>query len=306
MLISPAPIAMPVNTANVPTEAVAAEAIQRPKIPQPTSAAESPGNKNTTEFAEQSKSSENNVQNGQNKNVSEKQDSEQEHQNSEQKESAEKRAIDEIEAEELKQIQSLVKRDREVRAHEQAHASVGGNLAGAPNLNYASGPDGKRYAVSGDVSIDVSKVPDDPAATIRKLEQVQRAALAPANPSSQDRKVAAQASASANQARSELNIKNLEKAREVERQATINKDEKAETSETQSTESESLATAEPGKAELRQTAVNSGRTGKTSLNSSDFINPVTARRQAAQLNQKIAGSGALSNSSSENRLYVTA
>lgn len=102
------------------------------------------------------------------------------------------------------QITELASRDREVRSHEQAHAAVGGSYAGAPTYSFKRGPDGQTYAVSGEVSIDVSPIPNDPAATLRKMELVQQAALAPAEPSAQDLRVAAQAQVLAAQARSEL------------------------------------------------------------------------------------------------------
>lgn len=114
------------------------------------------------------------------------------------------------------ELAELVSRDREVRAHEQAHAAVGGSYAGAPTYTFKSGPDGKRYAVGGEVSIDTSPVPNDPAATLRKMEVVIRAALAPAEPSAQDRSVAAQATAQAAQARVEL----AQQQREAEVAAT--------------------------------------------------------------------------------------
>ena len=101
-------------------------------------------------------------------------------------------------------IRELAARDREVRAHEQAHNSVGGEYAGAAEYTYEVGPDGKRYAVGGEVSIDVSKVPGDPEATIEKADQVRRAALAPAEPSAQDLRVAALASQIELEAQSEL------------------------------------------------------------------------------------------------------
>lgn len=101
-------------------------------------------------------------------------------------------------------IAELAQRDREVRAHEQAHAAVGGQYAGAPTYSFQRGPDGQRYAVSGEVSIDVAPIPNDPEATLRKMEIVQRAALAPAEPSAQDRRVAALAQAQAAEARVEL------------------------------------------------------------------------------------------------------
>ncbi|MEM6544436.1 MAG: putative metalloprotease CJM1_0395 family protein, partial [Pseudomonadota bacterium] len=52
--------------------------------------------------------------------------------------------------------------------------------------------------------IDVSPVPGDPQATIEKARIVRRAALAPAEPSAQDRRVAAEATALEQQARAEL------------------------------------------------------------------------------------------------------
>ncbi|MFZ3155803.1 putative metalloprotease CJM1_0395 family protein [Pseudomonas sp.] len=102
------------------------------------------------------------------------------------------------------EIAKLVSRDQEVRTHEQAHAAVGGRYAGAPSYTYERGPDGKRYAVGGEVGIDTSPIPNDPEATLRKMEVVIRAALAPAEPSAQDRQVAAQAQAQMAEARVEL------------------------------------------------------------------------------------------------------
>jgi hypothetical protein len=104
---------------------------------------------------------------------------------------------------EQQQVQDLQRRDREVRAHEQAHKAAGGSLAGHPTFETVRGPDGQSYAVSGEVKIDTGTVPNNPEATIRKMEQVKRAALAPSNPSSADRQVAAEADAKIQQARQE-------------------------------------------------------------------------------------------------------
>lgn len=101
-------------------------------------------------------------------------------------------------------ISELANRDREVRTHEQAHAAVGGVHAGAPTYTYTRGPDGKRYASGGEVSIDVGAVANDPQATLSKMQVVIRAALAPAEPSAQDRSVASQAQAQMAVARAEL------------------------------------------------------------------------------------------------------
>ncbi len=95
-------------------------------------------------------------------------------------------------------------RDGEVRAHERAHKAAGGAYAGAVSLTYARGPDGKRYAVAGEVPIDAAPVDGDPRATIAKLTQVKRAALAPASPSGPDRAIAASATAAILEAQSQL------------------------------------------------------------------------------------------------------
>lgn len=102
------------------------------------------------------------------------------------------------------EIADLAARDREVRVHEQAHAAVGGALAGSPTYSYTRGPDGRSYVTDGEVSIDTAPVAGDPQATLAKMDQVRRAALAPAEPSAQDMRVAAQAQATAAQARGEL------------------------------------------------------------------------------------------------------
>mgnify|MGYP003624559934 FL=1 len=107
------------------------------------------------------------------------------------------------------EVKRLQKIDREVKAHEAAHKNAGGQYAGSASFSYAVGPDGNRYAVGGEVSIDVATIKDDPEATLAKLDVVIAAALAPAKPSAQDRKVAAAAVAARNQARGEL----LEKKR---------------------------------------------------------------------------------------------
>lgn len=98
-----------------------------------------------------------------------------------------------LEETELQQLQSLKARDREVRAHEAAHQSVGGQHSGAASYSYERGPDGAQYAVGGEVPIDIAAVANNPQATIDKMRVVQAAALAPAEPSSQDRQVAAKA-----------------------------------------------------------------------------------------------------------------
>ena len=78
---------------------------------------------------------------------------------------------------EQKTIDELKARDREVRAHELAHARVGGQYAGAPTYEFQYGYDGRRYAVGGEVQIDISKE-SSPEKTLQKMEQVIASAMA--------------------------------------------------------------------------------------------------------------------------------
>lgn len=92
--------------------------------------------------------------------------------------------------EDKEKVKQLKTRDAEVRKHEQAHASIGGQYAGSPSYEMEQGPDGRSYAVGGEVSIDVTPIANDPAATIQKMQIVRRAALGVDEPSPADRNIA--------------------------------------------------------------------------------------------------------------------
>lgn len=95
---------------------------------------------------------------------------------------------------EQRKVQELKRIDSRVRSHEQAHlAAAGSHAQGGISLEYVQGPDGQRYAVGGEVQLDASKG-STPEETVQKLRRVKAAALAPANPSPQDLKIASQAS----------------------------------------------------------------------------------------------------------------
>jgi hypothetical protein len=142
---------------------------------------------------------------------------------------------------EREQVGELAARDREVRAHEQAHAAVAGQYAGTTTYSYERGPDGVSYAVGGEVSIDTSPIPGDPEATLRKAQQLQRAANAPADPSSQDARVAAQSVQMEQQARIELSKQQAEKA-ELRTESTSKSD--AQVVEDRLVQNDSRATSE--------------------------------------------------------------
>lgn len=113
-------------------------------------------------------------------------------------------AAEPLSPEAVQEVTRLKQRDAEVKAHEQAHMAAGGSaVQGGARYTFEKGPDGRQYAVGGEVSIDTS--PENAAdATIRKMQMVKRAALAPADPSAQDRSVAAKADSTAAKARAEM------------------------------------------------------------------------------------------------------
>lgn len=146
---------------------------------------------------------------------------------------------------EQEEIRELAARDREVRRHEQAHAAVGGKYARSPVYEFVRGPDGVRYAVAGEVSIDTSPVAGDPEATISKAQQIRRAASAPAEPSPQDRRVAAEAAVMEAEARIELRQQQLaesEQARAEHRERAEEK-KKEEAQQEQAAEERKAAEA---------------------------------------------------------------
>ena len=119
-------------------------------------------------------------------------------------ESATNQDTESLDQQELKQLQQLKRRDNEVRTHEQAHLSAAGRYArGGASFTYEQGPDGASYAIGGEVGIDVAKE-SSPEGTITKMQAIKRAALAPANPSGADKRIAAEANAKESQARQEL------------------------------------------------------------------------------------------------------
>ncbi len=121
----------------------------------------------------------------------------------------------ELTPDEKARVEDLKAADAAVRTHEMAHIMAGGQyIIRRANFSFVLGPDGKLYAVGGEVQIDTSEVPDDPEATIRKAQAVRRAALAPGSPSPQDLRVAAEASRMEFEARMELARQRAEEALE--------------------------------------------------------------------------------------------
>ncbi|AWL10598.1 hypothetical protein HMF8227_00090 [Saliniradius amylolyticus] len=224
-IVTPAPLGVPFTTANHNTESARRDNLAREVIPQPSQADESGAEKGLgadSERARQNQQAQNSPTYDKPQNA-QSSESEQQANNSGKdngkdesagKQDAERRQQEANE----KEVKELQERDREVRQHEQAHANRGGQYAGAPSYEYQRGPDGQQYAVGGEVSIDISEEPT-PEQTIRKMEQVKAAALAPAEPSPQDYRVANEAQQTAVEARGEVAKESMAQAQKAVSQA---------------------------------------------------------------------------------------
>lgn len=170
--------------------------------------------------------------------------------------------------EEQKQIDELKARDREVKTHEQAHIAAGGSyVKGGATYDYQTGPDGKQYAVGGSVNIDTSPVDGDPEATIAKAQVVIKAALAPAEPSGQDQKVASAARQMMNEARKELTSQN-----NAEINADTNTDTENKTGTVSESENNTENTANSNTTVNTDSSTSSANTNISSKESADKAN----------------------------------
>ena len=97
-----------------------------------------------------------------------------------------------LSVEEKQLVQELQSRDTEVRGHEAAHQGAGGGMTGAASFTYQQGPDGRMYAIGGEVPISIP-AGSTPEETIRNARQAIAAAMAPSDPSGQDFAVASSA-----------------------------------------------------------------------------------------------------------------
>lgn len=101
------------------------------------------------------------------------------------------------------ELSQLKQTEQEVIAHENAHKSAGAGVTGAVTYTHTTGPDDQRSINGGEVAIQMPATNGESDETIVLLERVRQAALAPAEPSSQDLRVAASAFAQIQQVRAD-------------------------------------------------------------------------------------------------------
>ena len=126
----------------------------------------------------------------------------------------------ELTQQEQQEVMELKNTDAKVKAHEHAHkAAAAGLKTTGPNYEYETGPDGKKYAVAGDVNVSYAKS-SDPEVNLQNAQKLKAAALAPTDPSSQDRKVAQKADQEIAEAKREIMEEQAETEEEEEASET--------------------------------------------------------------------------------------
>lgn len=204
--------------------------------------------------------------------------------------------------EEQKQVEELKARDTEVRAHEQAHIAAGGSyVRGGARYDYQTGPDGKKYAVGGEVSIDTSAVEGDPQATINKAQVILKAALAPAEPSGQDKAVASQARQMMASARKELMSEKINTNSENTAATTTENSTTAANNNKNATESSNQESSTIDASALSQTS----NTVEAAANTNAGTNVGTPAPEMAQTQAPTSAPASSENSKTENKAPVT-
>ena len=131
----------------------------------------------------------------------------------------------ELSEDEERLVIDLQARDSEVRAHESAHQAAGGTMTGAATFTYQQGPDGKMYAIGGEVSISM-RSGSTPEETIANAQQIIASAMAAGNPSPQDHAVAASAKIIQMKATQQLDREEQEKLTGHDTYSNVEKNEK--------------------------------------------------------------------------------
>lgn len=110
----------------------------------------------------------------------------------------------------IEELTALKKQDDTIKKHEQVHYSVARQYSELPIFQYQKGSDGNRYVVKGEVNFKMISSDDSPDAAIKKMQQIYLAALAPADPSTDDLTLAIQAIHSITDLRLQLFMEKLQ------------------------------------------------------------------------------------------------
>lgn len=181
-------------------------------------------------------------------------------------------------------IKDLAARDREVRAHEQAHMAVGGQYAGSASYTYERGPNGVNYAIGGEVPISTGKEAT-PEQTLRKAQIIRRAALAPAEPSPTDRQVAAQATRMESEAKQEIASARLRDTEEKEQARASAADEAQKSSADEAQNSAEAAADQTDEASTQTPITSNSSPGLSSRAATALKTYISSPQSGTLLNQ---------------------
>jgi hypothetical protein len=113
------------------------------------------------------------------------------------------RSETELNAEELRELRDLERKDLQVRTRDMAFIAAAGGAAGSYSVHYETGPDGQRYAVEADIRLDTSEGAT-PEQTLAKARALRAASMSGRRESVKDGNAAAKAMRMEAEARAEL------------------------------------------------------------------------------------------------------
>ena len=108
-----------------------------------------------------------------------------------------------VDAQVIEQLQS---RSKQARASELSQYIAAGRYSRGATYRYTTGPDGQRYLSASAMQFDMAPFPDDPDATVAKMQAIKRAALAAACETDCQRRIVARADAEIEAARKAMAV----------------------------------------------------------------------------------------------------
>ena len=103
------------------------------------------------------------------------------------------------------EVSELKEHESSIVSHVQAHISSGGTIVSLPSYVYTTSKSGIRFISSGDVTFKMFKITEHQSTQLDRAKTIEKAALAPINPTPQDRSVSILAQALASLALKSLN-----------------------------------------------------------------------------------------------------
>jgi hypothetical protein len=108
-----------------------------------------------------------------------------------------------LDADDLRALRELERRDNQVRTRDMAFIAAAGGAAGSYTIEYETGPDGRRYMVGAEVTLDTTEGAT-PEQTLAKARALRAATMSASRDSAQDAMAATKAMRMEAEARAEI------------------------------------------------------------------------------------------------------